>query len=123
MASWLFVIVITYTVVGFAYQSDEDEIIDVKVEQPTGSWQDMIVGFITALYTIIISFFSILFFVLPEIPLWVWLIINIPVQICNLIFLIGAWPYLKEFARLVMDGIDFLTGVLGQIFGFIKGLL
>jgi hypothetical protein len=104
MVAWFLIISVTYAVTGLLYL-DTYETNLPEIEQPPQSIIDAIIDGIGWIFDLIISFFKVAFFVLPNMPSEITLALNIIIQPFNIIFLVGIYPIISDIIQKIIDWI------------------
>lgn len=108
MLGWFLIMVITYSVCGFLYSTTYDNSLP-EIEEPPEGILDVITRGIGWIFDFMIGIFRVIFFVLPEIPIEITLIMNVIIQPFNIIFILGLYPIIADFIDKVIKVIDAIT--------------
>ncbi|MCJ7572344.1 MAG: hypothetical protein MUO82_10810 [Candidatus Thermoplasmatota archaeon] len=105
---WFLIITITYTVCGYLYTTTYDTNIPVVNAPPKGILETIKDG-IGWIFDLVVGFFRVAFFFLPNVPLEITGLMNLIIQPFNVIFLLGIYPIIAD---LIDKIINFLNAII-----------
>lgn len=116
---WLLIVSVTYSVSGWVYNETYGDITpmtpvnvgnDINFLNTLGYLWNGVVWLINS----IISVLSVMFFALPDVPWQITAVLNVFFIPLNIVWFIGIYPYIRDFLRLIVEGIK----AVGEIIPF-----